>query len=80
MVLAQATAQVTSGNCVPPGLRTSLVLFQFKMLLMRLDPAEEDSDLSDGRESPVGDPALGDGEVRPHFHVKLHLKCFPAEP
>ena len=36
---------------------------QFKTLLMRLDPSEEDSDLSDGRESPVGDAPTGEGEV-----------------
>ena len=44
--------------------------FQFKVLMMRLDPSEEDSDDSGngGRESPVGEGQIFDLEV----HVLLH--------
>lgn len=47
----------------------SILSFQFKCLMMRLDPSEEDSDdsINGGRESPVGEGQLLDLEVNMTF-------------
>lgn len=52
-------------------LTDSILSFQFKCLMMRLDPSEEDSDdsMNGGRESPVGEGQLLDLEVNTTFLV-----------
>lgn len=58
----------------------SILSFQFKCLMMRLDPSEEDSDdsINGGRESPVGEGQLLDLEVNmTFFSLHFPLQCDP---
>ena len=59
------------GQFIERQLTDSILSFQFKCLMMRLDPSEEDSDdsMNGGRESPVGEGQLLDLEVNTTFLV-----------
>ena len=59
------------GQFIERQLTDSILSFQFKCLMMRLDPSEEDSDdsMNGGRESPVDEGQLLDLEVNMTFLV-----------